>query len=525
MLGSKRTHRRLGVCALSLGLAFGGPPGRFGPSAARAQPPETDVSDSPRGAISAFLEATRAGQYERAARFLGTPAPEVGDPLHLAFQLKAVLDRHLWVDLEAVSPDPQGDPGDGLEPGVDELGTIPGPSGQGSPVRLIRASTPPHEWVLAPAVVSRIDGWYRSLPGAWLRGVLPEPLQRPGPADVLWWQWGAILLLLGVAITAGLGVARLMRRALTRLTARTETPWDDGVATRLGAPLTLLVTAVIVRSGLPVLGLYTPAEAAARGVIRAALIVTAFWAAWRTIDAAAESFLSVRGVALASVTRTLVSMGARLGKVALIIGALVMALRALGVEVTGLLAGLGLGGLAVALAAQKSVENLFGGVALAVDSPFGVGDFVRIEDFVGTVEAIGLRTTRIRTLDRTLVTIPNGRLADMRLENFSVRDRILFACTVGVTYETRPEILRRVVEDLEALLRAHPKIWPDAVVVRLAAFGASSLDIEVKAWFETRDWGEFQRIRQTLMLEMMGVVERAGAGFAYPTQTIHLART
>jgi len=147
---------------------------------------------------------------------------------------------------------------------------------------------------------------------------------------------------------------------------------------------------------------------------------------------------------------------------------------------------------------------------------------VKIEDFVGTVEAIGLRSTRVRTLDRTLATIPNGKLADMRLESFTARDRIRLACVVGVVYGTTAAQMRSVLSGLERVLREHPKIWPDAVVVRFKEFAASSLDIEVMAWFQTPDWGEFQLIRQDVLLAFMEVVESAGTSFAFPTQTVHL---
>jgi MscS family membrane protein len=201
---------------------------------------------------------------------------------------------------------------------------------------------------------------------------------------------------------------------------------------------------------------------------------------------------------------------------------LVAGLSQLGYPVASLLAGLGLGGLALALAAQKTVEHLFGSLSLAVDQPFRVGDFVRVEDFVGTVEDIGLRSTRFRTLDRTVVSIPNGRVADMRLESLTARDRMRLVCTVGVVYGTSSTQLREVLAGLESVLRSHPRIWPDTVVVRFKELAASSLDIEVMAWFETPDWSEFQLIRQDVLLQFLEVVERAGTSFAFPTRTIHL---
>lgn len=216
-------------------------------------------------------------------------------------------------------------------------------------------------------------------------------------------------------------------------------------------------------------------------------------------------------------------LGSRVLKVAIVAIAIVGTLAQFGYPVASLVAGLGIGGLAFALAAQKTVENLFGAFSLGVDQPFREGDFVKIEDFVGTVEAIGLRSTRVRTLDRTLISIPNGKLAELRIESYTARDRLRLACALRLVLETTSEQMRTVLAGLEGVLRAQPKIWPDAVVVRFTGFGDSSLTVEVMAWFLTQDWNEFQTIRQDVLLEFMRVVEAAGTRLAVPTHTVHVA--
>ena len=199
-------------------------------------------------------------------------------------------------------------------------------------------------------------------------------------------------------------------------------------------------------------------------------------------------------------------------------------LNELGFQVTSILAGLGIGGLAFALAAQKTVEHLFGSIAIGVDQPFRVGDFVNVDGVTGTVESIGGRSTRIRTLDRTVVTFPNGKLAETRSESISARDRIRLFTNLGLSYGTSAEQLRRVLADVEGALRVHPKIWPETVSVRLTDLKDSTLNVEVMAWFQTTDWNEFTAIRQELLLRFMEIVEQAGTGFAFPTQTIHVVR-
>ena len=204
------------------------------------------------------------------------------------------------------------------------------------------------------------------------------------------------------------------------------------------------------------------------------------------------------------------------------VGGVLATLAAFGYPVTTVLAGLGIGGVALAFGAQKTVENLFGSVALAVDQPFRLGDFVKIEDFVGNVERIGMRSTQVRTLDRTLVSIPNGKLADMRIEDYASRDRIRFTCTVAGRLRHPEAQIQGILAGMEKVLRDHPKIWPDTVVVRFAGFGASSLDIEVMAWFLTTDYNVFRGCRQDTLLGFMRVVEAEGSSFAFPTRTVHL---
>jgi len=360
----------------------------------------------------------------------------------------------------------------------------------------------------------------------WVRDQLPEVvLVMPGAGLGLLGQWIALSLLLLSAVAIGWGLGWITRRLLLIVTRRTRVTWDDAVVHRIRGPLALGWGLIVIYVLVPSVGLDARAADLVGRTLRAAAAAALFWALWRGVDVLSEAFRSSRMGQASASTRSLIFIGARLGKAAVGVIGVVTGLSALGYPVAGVLAGLGIGGLAIALAAQKTVENLFGSVALALDQPFRVGDFVRVEDFVGTVEEVGLRSTRFRTLDRTLVSIPNGRVADMRLESFSARDRMRLACTIGLVYGTTGAQTRSVLAGLERVLRAHPKIWADAVVVRFKELGASSLDIEVMAWFETPDWSEFQLIRQEVLLQFIEVVENAGTSFAFPTRTVHLVGT
>jgi small-conductance mechanosensitive channel len=213
-------------------------------------------------------------------------------------------------------------------------------------------------------------------------------------------------------------------------------------------------------------------------------------------------------------------------RIATIVVVTTIGLRAaqnMGVPVTGLIAGLGVGGLAIALAAQSTLENFIGGIILYADQPVKVGDFCKFGTRRGFVEDVGLRSTRIRTLDRTLVTVPNADFAKMELENLSGRDRILLRETIRLRYETTREQLQGVMAALEAMLREHPRISDDRLRVRFNGLAEASLEIELYAYAETGDWPEFTMIREEVLLEVLGIVERSDTRLAVPTE-VHYVR-
>jgi MscS family membrane protein len=493
--------------------------------------------DSPRASVSRYLELCRTGDFTEAAQYLDA-APRADAP-ELARQLKAVLDRRLWIEPGDLSPLPFGDAKDGLPPGVEDIGKIPGPGGA-EPVRLVRRAGAGGgaRWVFSRATVARVHDWYGRLEDRWLRDHLPEALLRPGPRELLWWQWLALPSLVIAGWVAGRALGYVGRLIAGRITRRTATTLDDALVDRTRAPFTFAGGLLAIYLMVPWLGLYEPAEAFIDRVLRAGGLVSFFWLALRAVDTTGEHLLRTqlaheppddddapdRPAGPAPTTlRSLVPLLSRIAKIAVVVMGIIAVLSELGYPVASLVAGLGIGGIALALAAQKTVENLFGSLSIGLDKPFRVGDFIRVDALVGTVEAIGFRSTRIRTLDRTLVTIPNGKLADMHLETFAARDRIRLACTLGLVYGTTSEQMRAVLEGVRRVLSEHPKIWPDSIVVRLAALGASSLDIEVMAWFQTTEADEFGAIRQEVLLSFMEVVEGAGSSFAFPTRTLHLA--
>lgn len=357
-----------------------------------------------------------------------------------------------------------------------------------------------------------------------LRGSMPDWLLLPSFSGLERWQWLGLLAVVALAALVSAGLQRVTGAVLQRVAARTTTTADDVLLGRLRGPLRLFWFGVLGQLFLYALSLPDASHVWAQRLFRVLLAVGSFWGLSRAIGVWATRYLASERAVANPGSRAVVNLFGRVGQLAVLAIAVLMGLSELGFAVSSVVAGLGIGGIALALGAQKTLENVFGAFALAVDQPFREGDFVKVEDFVGTVEGVGLRSTRIRTLDRTLISMPNGKLADQRLETFAARDRFRLSTTLGLTYSTTAAQVRSVRDGLERRLRAHPKLWPDSVMVRFVGFGASSLDLEVMCWFVVKDYDEFLLVREEVLLGFMDEVEAQGSGFAFPTQTVHLVQ-
>jgi MscS family membrane protein len=471
-----------------------------------------------------YLEACRDGEYGLAAEYLDLRPIRARDRKNkgpdLARDLKVVLDRTLWVDVDALSDSPEGNREDRLPERQELVGEIQTHSG---PVAVLLERIG-DEWLISGSTVSRIPALYDELGYGPLGKYIPAPLLEIRFLELELWQWIGLMLALIVAYAVASGLALAATRAVAPLLARTETEVDDQLIRTATAPLTVTLVIALFYPAALALGLSVPAQRFVGGLCKGLVVVTIAWLAMRLIDLGTE-VLRGRMIAQGNAAATsLLPVGRRLAKLFLLALAVLSVLDNLDYDVTGLIAGLGIGGLAVALAAQKTFENFLGSMELVGDRPVAVGDFCRFGDQIGTVEDIGLRSVRIRTLDRTVVAVPNSQFASLQLENFAQRDRIRFYTVLGLRYETTAEQLRFVLVELKKLLVAHPKVHPDPARVRFVGFGAFSLDLEIYAYVETADWAEFLAIREDLLLRIMEIVESTGSGFAFPSQTLYLGK-
>jgi MscS family membrane protein len=480
---------------------------------------------SPRAALQSFLRLAEANDWEGAAEYLSIPAAERDRATQLARRLKTILDQRLALDVRAVSGAVSGDTTDG-DIGGDRIGVIASANGREDPVRMVRLAAPssggPVRWVFSQATVGLVDGWFDNLGAPWLRERLPRTLMREGPLNVYYWQWIGLGLAIPAVLLVALGLGAMLRTLLGRIARRTLTDWDDLLLEHLRGPFRLWAASLAIEPLLSLLDLNARVGGFFTALTRGLVLLSLFWALLRIIRLAQDHVANAAwATGQGTQARTLVPLLGNFLRVTLAVIALLVALAQFGYPVGTLLAGLGIGGIAVALAAQKTVEHLFGSVSLAADNAFRVGDWVRAGASEGAVERIGLRSTSIRTVDRTVVRIPNGRLADERIETFGERDRILLRTDIDLTYNTTPEQLERIRDALEAALRAHPMVFADIVRVHVVGFTDSAIRINVISWFLTTDWEEFLRIRHDMLITFMRIISANGSSFAFPSRTVY----
>lgn len=522
---------RAAILVLVFGLTFAGrveaqtakPTSEQKTSTATPQQPEADPlgRDTPRSAMLAFLKAIQKENYQRATEYLDSKL-KLPEREELARKLGVVLDRKLSTPLSTLSDKPEGNLEDGLPTHLDLLGVFPSDSG---PVdilldRVQRGKDRPI-WLFSRESLQEVPGLYDEVEPIWFEQYIPESLRTRRWLSIPLYQWIEGLLTFPLILGLASILTRILKVYLRPLLRRLTGEQDDRRLAAIVWPLRLQVLAFLIyatsRYGRSLLSRRFWA-----GVAITLSIFAVTWLLMRLGDITTD-MLTRRLLRLnRSVDIMLVRLINRLGKVAVVVVSGLLLLKLSGVDLTAVLTGLGLGGIAIAFAAQKTLENLFGGIMVISDKPVQVGDFCRAGEFTGVVEDIGLRSTRLRTLERTIVSIPNGQLATMSLENFTQRDRIRFRHVIGLRYETTADQLRYVLAEIRRLLYQHSKVDPTDARVRFVGFGSSSLDVEILAYVLATDYAVFLGIQEDLLLRIMDIIEASGTSVAFPSQTTYL---
>ena len=475
---------------------------------------------TPQGTVVGFLKAMQREDYERAVDYLDTR--QTGKRAEqLALELNYILNEGLSTLTTALSVKPEGNLQDNLPDNRELVGTVKTKKGEYKILleRVQKESNPP-VWLFSSETLKLVPQIYEEIDIPWLERHLPAAMAEYRFAGQPLYRWIIPLLVIPLVLVIGWLFTKLLL-ALVRKPMRRR--FGDVVMMKLRGirnPLMLLFAA-----GAVFMLSLGSASLLARlfwtFLASTTAVVGLTWLFLYLIDAGAEIIERRRPEAANAVIRLSATL---LKALAVIVGLVVIFYYFAGINLTAVVAGLGIGGIAVAFAAQKSIENFFGGLFLVWDKPIRLGDYCKAGEHAGTVEHIGLRSTLIRTINRTVVSIPNGQLSSISVENFALRDRFLFKHTLTLRYETTADQLRYLLAQIRELLYQHPRVDSTTARIRFVAFGASSLDAEIFAYVLEKDYDAFLAVQEDLLLRIMDLVESSGSGFAFPSQTVYMAK-
>lgn len=311
-----------------------------------------------------------------------------------------------------------------------------------------------------------------------------------------------------------------------RLTQQTRTTYDDRILDALEKPMLHFMTITGVYFSILVLPIDARWILVITQIWRGVSILLIFWALVRVVDLIIDllAFLSRRREDASFVS--FLPLLKKTMRFFLIVVGVIMVIDNLGYNVGGILATLGIGGAALAFAAKDTIANLYGSLALALDRPFKVGDWIQVGDVVdGDVEEIGLRSTKVRTWPKTVISIPNAVLANEMINNWSRMPKRRVKQIVGVTYDTSPDTVNLIVEDIRQLLREDDGVQQDFMLVNWTDFGQSSLDILVYYFTTTTKWLEYMDVRQRINTKIAKAIATRGSSVAFPTRTLHFGNS
>ncbi|MBX7059431.1 MAG: mechanosensitive ion channel family protein [Leptospirales bacterium] len=357
--------------------------------------------------------------------------------------------------------------------------------------------------------------WLQRYAPAWLRSEF---------AGVFWWQWAAIM----AAIPGGLLLrllVRLMLRSIQAFASRSRFQWDHELAERAADPASLLAAVGLWALALQLLGLSGLPHLILKAALQIVGSISVIWLFYRATDVVAASLKRVAAGTESTLDDQLVPLVARSLKVFVLLVGGLAAIQNLGINVMSLLAGLGLGGLAFALAARDTVANFFGSLVIFVDRPFQLGDWIVVGGQEGTVEEIGFRSTRIRTFYNSLVSVPNSEIANAKIDNMGRRDYRRTVAKLGLVYDTSAEQMEAFLEGCKNIIKANAHTRKDYYQVVFSEWGDSALVVMLYFFLKSPDWSRELYERQNVYLEVLRLAHRIGVSFAFPTQTIHVEQS
>lgn len=488
---------------------------RTGIAAAPAKPAGDPYGrENPRSAVTNFLEACHSGDYSRAAQYLDLrqiPArTRASRGLDLAKQLEAILNSDTRFDVLRLSQQPQGNPSDQTNPTIEHVTSISRDS-QTFPIDLQRVELQPNQpvWIFSAQTVAEIPGLTPTTTESAIEARLPRFLVQTALVDTPIWKWFALLIVAFVLFFIFRLAADISTATVRRFGGEADPRrwlWIEAILD----PAVVFCAVIVFRIAEDFIG---PSALARLFIGRFLLLLLTASVAWGLVNLV-DVFMDRLGRVLNRkqriVSQSLLYLGRRFFKVLIICFAAITVLSNWGYDMTTILAGLGVGGIAVALAAQSTIANVFGGVSVIGAAPVSLGDFGKFGDVMGTVEDIGMRSTRIRTLARTVVSIPNSSFAGINLENYALRDKILFNPILQVKRTTPKDQIRHAMTAIHDALSQNKMVQLGPSPVRISGVSGTLFTVEIFAYVLTRDIEEFYKVEAELFLALDDVLVSSG---------------
>jgi len=470
-----------------------------------------------------FLRAAEANDYDKAAQYLdGKRSPKQSE--ELASELKYLLDQGMSTSIDDLSRSPNGNIEDQLRLSREYIGTVKTPNGDFKlMLDLVKRPEQPSVWLFSQETLNLVPHAYASMQHTDYEHFFPAWASSIRIESVPLWRWVVIFLSLlfgfGIASVLTKSVLWSLRRAFRkRLSVEVEAS-----ALALKMPIFCLMLAFIayVDSGHAITALGRHYWELAGFVLAC---VGAAWLSIRIADTVINFMRQRLQLRMQTERATLISLLGRLFNIFVGLVLVIALLTHAGVNVSALVAGLGIGGIALALAAQKTLADLFGGFSIVMRGTIRVGDMCQIDGITGTIEDIGISALNLRTLDRSLVSIPNAKVAEEKLENFSLRDQFWVHQLLTLRIDTAPDVVKNVSDGIFQLLESDPVIERSTARSRVINLTSTGPQIEVFAYFRTpgADWGSFLTYQESLILKILTVIEAEGTSLASP---IGLLRT
>lgn len=479
---------------------------------------QSKLTETPRMSVETHLKYLQPDNFkpEISAQTLNSNK-NISEQKELAIKLKKIYDiKGYYIQIEEIPNE-----SDYVDTNSNKNKFIPVP--ELPEIYLEKVGT---KWLYSKETVSIIPTIYNDTVTFSLstyKEYIPDALKKRFLTVQLWKFIGLfILIILSIIIyrifawIIGYFLIRILKKLLKNSSIIDN--YIDPISNQISVLVVLLFISIL----LPVLELPIQVSRWVNLILSAIVPVTLTIIAYRTSDLLADFYGVIASKTQNEVDDQLIPLVKKVIKLIIIVLGLLYLLSVLGIEITPILAGASIGGLAVALAAQDTLKNFFGSITIYTDSPFEVGDWIAFDNGEGVVEEIRLRSTRIRTFHNSVISIPNGTLADKKIDNMGRRRFRRFRTTIGVTYDTPPELLEAYVEGLRKIVDAHPRTISNPNEVYVNELGPSSINILVYVFFEVKDWSEELKARQNFILEAIRLAKELNVRFAFPTTTVHL---